>query len=555
MTDKNPIEILAHWADTQADSIFLRQPINSVDWKDFTWKTVYETVQNIASSLQALNYEPGSRIAIISDNSAHWVMCDLGIILAGMVSVPLYTQQNSDAMRYILDHCDAKAIFVGDIGLSKYQMIKTLKTISSIKMPYSNEKDYDLSWDDFISNQQSVHLNSSLNPEALATIVYTSGTTGQPKGVMHSVKNLSFAGTNFVNAREFTHHDTFFSYLPLSHIAERIFVEMICLYCGGMISFNQSLSSFSARLKQTSPTFFLGVPRIWSKIQEGILAKLPNEKHQLIFEKSEEAEYLKKLIRDNLGFDKIRLPASGAAPIAPELINWFHHLGIAITEGYAQTENCAYCTLNPISDNHVGTVGPALPQTEIQIADNQEILTKSPGTMQGYYLQPEETKKTMTDDGFLRTGDMGKLDENGYLTLTGRIKELFKTSKGKYIAPAPIENQIASNPIIGQICIIGSGLIQPIALITLSAIANSQSKENIETQLKELLSIVNSSLDKHEKIASIAICDEAWSIEKNLLTPTQKIKRQTVENHYTQFIQKVAAQKNTVYWESELTYE
>lgn len=552
MSYKNPIEMLAHWAMLQPQKTFLRQPISKDNWQEYSWEKVYSIVQQIAVSLKNQGLKPGDRVAILANNSAHWVMCDLGIMLANMVSVPLYTNQHAESLRFILEHCKAKLIFLGPLGPMEHpeQLLPAIPpSIMSVMLPYEKSPAGSLQWKAFLSTTNAQLSFASIQPNDLATIMYTSGTTGNPKGVMHQFSNISFANSNFVSTFTLNSTDKYFSYLPLCHAAERFLVELNALYSGGMISFNESLSTFPDYLRQSSPTFFMGVPRIWYKLREAVLAKLSQEQQALIYQTSSQAEQFKQTIRQQLGLHNMRIAISGAAPIAPEIIKWFHALGVPMTEGYAMTENCAYCSINFQEDNRIGTVGKALAHTEIKISDAHEILVKNAATTQGYYLEPELTEEAFTKDGFLRTGDMGKLDHDGFLTITGRVKDLFKTSKGKYIAPALIENKLATHPFISQVCLVGSGLTQPIALVVLTEITRSLTRIEIENQLKIFLQEINKTLENHEKISQLIITSIVWSPDNNFLTPTQKIKRHIIEKHYQGLIEKASGSAGMIFWE------
>jgi long-subunit acyl-CoA synthetase (AMP-forming) len=364
----------------------------------------------------------------------------------------------------------------------------------------------------------------------LATIIYTSGTTGDPKGVMHKFYNFSFATSNAVKSLKLN-VEVFFSYLPLCHIAERLLVQMGSLYSGGRVYFAESLDTFAANLAEASPTVFLGVPRIWTKFQQGILGKLPQKKLNILLSIPLISSLIKKKIEKGLGLSKAANIFTGAAPTPVALINWFARLGINIQEAYAMTENTCYSHVSYNNKINVGSVGQALPLCDVKLSDENEILIKHDALMDGYFKDEEETSKTIVD-GWLHTGDEGAIDKNGFLKITGRVKDLFKTSKGKYVAPSPIEMKLSANKNIEQVCVVGNQLPQPIAIVVLSERGKNKAKADLISSFKTTMEVVNTKLEGHEKIHNFIIVKEDWTVENKLLTPTMKIKRNAIEKLY-----------------------
>ena len=306
------------------------------------------------------------------------------------------------------------------------------------------------------------------------------------------------------------------------------------LYSGGRVSFAESLDTFSNNLAESSPTVFLGVPRIWTKFQQGILTKLPQKKLNILLSIPFVSSLLKKKIQKGLGLSKARNIFTGAAPTPVSLMKWFARLGINIQEAYAMTENTCYSHVSFKNKIKIGSVGQALPFCDVKLSDRKEILIKHEALMDGYYKMEEETKRTIVD-GWLYTGDEGEIDSNGFLTITGRVKDLFKTSKGKYVAPSPIEMKISANKNIEQVCVVGNELPQPIAICVLSERGKRKSKEDLIASLGTTLEIVNSKLEKHEKVHNFIILKEEWTVENKLLTPTMKIKRNSIEKMYQRY--------------------
>jgi long-subunit acyl-CoA synthetase (AMP-forming) len=370
-----------------------------------------------------------------------------------------------------------------------------------------------------------------------------------PKGVMHSFKSFALVAYNSIPYLGFKKEDRFFSYLPLSHVAERVLVETISLYVGGEVSFAESLQKFAKNLAEAKPTVFLGVHRIWSKFQQGILAKMPQKKLDTLLKIPIVSGLVKRNIRKGLGLAKATNILTGAAPTPPALIKWFESIGIKIQEAYAMTENCCYSHVSVNNKIKLSYVGQPLPNCSVKLGDDGEILIKHEALMTGYYKEPAMTTEAFTTDGFLKTGDEGFIDEDGFLKITGRVKDLFKTGKGKYVAPSPIEMQVASCTDIEQVCLVGSGLPQPITLVTLSDKGKRKTNEELQNELKYLLARVNANLDAHEKIEKIVVIKDEWSADNGLLTPSMKIKRREIERQYESKYEEWYKRKGALIWQ------
>ncbi len=527
MTYLSPLEMLYKWEKSKPDKIYLSQPINGV-WHHWTWKQFGLEVRKMAAYLKSLELPRDSKIALLSKNCAHWMMADMAIMMSGHISVPLYPNLNFETLGKILNHSEAKLLFVGK--LDNYTDMKpgVPSDMHCISFPFYTEN-YPM-WNDLTKDMPPLVENIIRPEKDLATIIYTSGTTGDPKGVMHKFYNFSFATTNAINALTLN-SESFFSYLPLCHIAERLLVQMGSLYTGGKVFFAESLETFSDNLAEASPTIFLGVPRIWTKFQQGILMKLPQKKLNILLSIPFISSLIKKKIQKGLGLSKARNIFTGAAPTPVALIKWFSRLGIIIQEAYAMTENTCYSHVSFKNKIKIGSVGQALPLCEVKFSDEKEILIKHDALMDGYYKMDEETNKTIVD-GWLHTGDEGAIDQNGFLTITGRVKDLFKTSKGKYVAPSPIEMKLSANKNIEQVCVVGTELPQPIAIIVLSERGKNKSREDLISSLTKTLEIINPKLENHEKIHNFVVVKEEWTVENKLLTPTMKIKRNAIERLY-----------------------
>jgi long-chain acyl-CoA synthetase len=519
-----PLEKFCHWEKTMPQNIFLRQPINGI-WKTWTYQQAGKEVRAIAAALSGL--PPKSNVAILSKNCSHWLMTDLAIWMAGHISVPIYPTLSAQGIQFILEHSEPKLIFIGKLDDFEKQRSGIPASIQRISFPLYGPQE-GLLWDDLLKANQVVK-NTPPDPNDIASIMYSSGTTGSPKGVMLTFKAFDFVGQSLDETLQLSNKDHFFSYLPLSHIAEKAYVEMGLLYAGGTVSFTESLEKFADNLREVEPTLFGGVPRIYAKFQEGILAKIPQRKLDLLLSLPIISTILKKALRKKLGLAKARVIISGAAPIPVTLIEWYKKIGIEIHEIYGMTENCGYSHGDHGKDFHIGTVGRTWNHVEAKISDEGEILTKHPGLMLGYFKDQETTTSVFTPDGFLRTGDKGTIDNEGYLTITGRVKDQFKTDKAKFIAPAPIELKLLINKDIEQVCVVGTGIPQPIALIVLSAFGKKKTQEAIKDSLNLTLKTVNATLESYERLTKVVILKEDWTIENGLMTPSLKVKRNEIE--------------------------
>jgi long-chain acyl-CoA synthetase len=512
---------------SQPDQLFLSEPVNGT-YKNFTWAQAGQQVRKMAAALNAMGLGKDDKVAILSKNCAHWIMADLAISFAGCVSVPMYPNMTADSIQQILEHSEAKAVFFGKLDGADQMRKGVPEHLMVIGFPFYLEKNTQ-NWDDLIANQKPVEGNPVKDSKALATIIYTSGTTGQPKGVMHNFHAIGFAVDRFLNHIPQIKKETFFSYLPLCHVAEKMLVKCGAIFTGSTIYFVENLDTFNANLVHTQPTVFLAVPRIWEKMQEGVLSKMPQKKLSTLLSIPIVSSLIKKAIKKKLGLSKARFIFTGASPISVSLQEWFAKLDIIILEAYGMTENSALSHANRVGHHKFGTVGQTYENVEVRLSAENEVQVKSDASMLGYFKEPGLTAESF-EDGFLKTGDEGSIDENGYLTITGRIKDQFKTSKGKYIMPAPIETKLLEHPLISQACVVGSGMTSAFVLCTLTP--TDQASESLGSDLSDYLDQVNSKLDHHERLSKMVICKEEWSIPNGLLTPTLKIKRKSIESYY-----------------------
>jgi len=550
-----PLEKVQNRVKKTPNSVFLRQPIDG-EYKEFTWKEVDNQARRIASALLGLGLEKGDRVAILAKNSAEWFITDYAIQLASLISVPLYPMQSPESIEYVINHSESKAIIIGKLDGAKAMESGIPANVIRIGMPYSIDMKIEHQWNDLLAKYEPTTAQPVHGMDDLMTLIYTSGTTGNPKGVMHTYGSFSFGAQNAADTLPVGPQDRFLSFLPLSHIAERFMVLGCSTYGGATVTFVESLDTFAQNLQDTLPTVFFAVPRLWKKFQQQISAKMPEEKLNKLLRVPLLNRIVRGKIKKALGLNKARMVVSGASPIAKSLLEWYAKIGIDINEGYGMTENLAYGpAINMPGAVKLGSVGSvkSLPHNEVRITDEGEIVVRSPSLMKGYYLEPEKTAETI-QDGWLHTGDRGEIDSDGYLTITGRVKDVFKTSKGKFVQPNKLEGLLHRNTNIEQICVAGSGHSQPIVLIELTEDAKSRLPEaakEIEDDIMKTAMSVNKELEHHEIIDRIFVVDDVWTPENGMLTPTMKIKRNEVEKKYGPLCDKYRESKTRFVWESQ----
>ncbi|SIS97105.1 AMP-dependent synthetase/ligase [Chryseobacterium gambrini] len=559
-------------------------------WKELSWKKFGEIVYKTANALKNAGIQENDKVAIYSDNSSEWMIFDLAVLAIGAITVPIYSTNNAEQAEYIINDSEAKAILVGD--QSQYdaclEILKkestSLQTIIISKKAVWIKKEFSSFYlEDFIAKSSPKLEFCKKEYEDIATLIYTSGTTGTPKGVM-------LTHGNFIKA--FDAHFEFFkfknfeeelslAFLPLTHVFERSW-SLLCLYGGARVYFLEDPKNIANALEEVKPTMMCAVPRFFQKVYAGVLEKADegSSLKKKIFNwaletGSQTAELrrreqpvpfglkIKENIAESLVFSKIKekmggrlwfLPCGGAS-LSPEVTKFFESVGIHVTVGYGLTETTATLTAFPLTHFEHGSCGKPLPGVEIRIGENDEIQAKGNGIMKGYYKKPEETQKVFTEDGWFKTGDAGTIDSKGNLTITDRLKDLMKTSNGKYIAPQQIENILTNNNFIQQIVLIAEGkqfvsaLVVPNFEFLKEYLKKSNipftnweeivKNEKIHDFYKDKIKELQSHLSDYEKVKKFTLMPSEFDINTGEITPTLKVKRNVVLKKYADLIEKM----------------
>jgi long-chain acyl-CoA synthetase len=585
--------VLVRRARDTPDALALRKKTLG-RWKPYSWSDYARRTAAVASGLEKLGVGPGDRVAVLSENRPGWVFVDLAVQALGGVTVGVYPTSPPAELEYLLNHCGAKVLVAEDEEqVDKFVEIRDrvpsvekvvvldprgIRTMSTdgqlLTFAALNALGEDATLDDLDRRAAAV------DPASAAIIVYTSGTTGPAKGAMLSHANLTAAA---VAAREQFAVDgrsEVLSYLPLCHVAERLISVMGALGSGYVVNFGEGGDAFAGELREVQPTFFLGVPRVWEKMMASVEirmadatwlkravyrhftkrgAKLGAKRRRGGLGFGGSISYaigwvlLYRPLRQKLGLLRIKDALSGAAPIAPQVLEFFWSLGVPVREGYGQTENTAQATLTPEGDVRIGKVGRPVPGSEIRIADDGEILTRGPGTFMGYYADPDATASTLDADGWLHTGDVGDLDADGYLTISDRKKDIIITAGGKNISPSEIENRLKVSPYVREAIVIGDRRKYLSALIgiELDTVANwaqqrrlvfttyedLSSKPEVVDLVREWVDEVNRDLAQVETIKAFRLLRKELDQEDGEITATAKVKRTAVAAEFSDVIE------------------
>jgi len=547
--------VLDH-AERHPDRVYLTQPVGGGQVAEFTWAQVLDQARRMATHLKSRGFEPGARIAILSKNCAHFIIAELAIWMAGHTTVAIFPTETAETVRFVLEHSGASLLFVGKLDTWPQQQPGVPAGLPCIALPLAPKADFD-TWDAVVASTPPLPGRPQREPDDLAMIIYTSGSTGQPKGAMIDFGTLSRAAEGIVDdirKRVGTSESRVLSYLPLAHSYERAWVGVSSLLDGNTrVYFAESLDTFLQDLQRARPTLFLSVPRLWLKFQQGVFTKMPPAKLDRLLGIPILGRIVARKVLKGLGLDQVRQAGSASAPIPAELIRWYRRLGLELFEGYAMTEDFAYSHASNERFHEPGWVGVPMPGVEVRLDGSGEILIKSPGQFSGYYRQPELTAASFTDDGFFRTGDLGERRADGMLKITGRAKELFKTAKGKYVAPAPIENRINVHPMVELSLVSGVGQPAAYAIVVLAedlrpSLGDAVMRAKVQRELEGLVDAVNQELADYEKLRMIVVAKEPWSIENGCLTPTMKIKRSRIEATVAPQVERWYEDRQKVQW-------
>ena len=529
------------WEEKFKDKPYLKQPFGD-DWEEYTWGEVGDMARRLATGLRSLGLRDGAHIGIYSKNCREWIISDLAIVMAGYVSVPFFPSLNGKELSYIMEYGDVDALFLGKIETWDEIKNDLPNDMPMITFPHYNgcsEVTRGFQWHDFINSHDPIQNPNKPKLSDLWTIIFTSGTTGNAKGVMltyQAIDGIKVVLDDPNNPLGIKHdgNNDFISYLPLNHIFERVVIEWCSFRYGGIISFVESIDTFGKNLKAVQPHVFAAAPRVWTKLQVGILSKFSQKTLDVLLNIPLLSGVLKKLIKKGLGFTRTRIAVSGSAPMPVELIEWFRKIGIFITNGYGMTENCAICSSVDGKDfKKLNTVGKPQKGVDLKIDEETgEILMRGPFVMTGYYKNQELTDQTLRG-GWLHTGDKGFLDEDNYLHITGRVADSFKTSKGEYIEPLTLEQYFVNINEIEEVCVVGLGIAQPICLVQLSDIGKKCSNEEISEILISRLDEANSELVNYKRISTLIIVKDEWTQENGIVGPTQKLKRGKIQDKYS----------------------
>lgn len=558
--DALPLQRLYHFEQHAPDQVAFTQPLGARhggEVVDLTWREVMRQARCLAAHLHQLALEPGSRIAILSKNCAHWLIADYAIWLAGHVSVPLYPTVGAATVRQVLEHSGARLLFVGKLDDWPSQRPGVPETLPCIGLPLAPDDGRLRPWSDVLSRTRPLTGCPTRPAEDLATIIYTSGTTGQPKGVMHSFRTLTWAARAGIARVPLRPGGRLLSYLPLAHVAERALVEYGQLATGVRVFFAESLDTFVQDLQRARPTVFFSVPRLWVKFRDRIVEKMPEPRLRQLLRVPGVGALIRRKVLRTLGLEQCLCAVGGAAPMAPHVLDFFDALGLPITEVYGMTENGVLSHSTMPGRVRAGTVGWPFEGVESRIDPaSREIQLRSGSIMPGYYRDLEQTAGAFTPDGWLRTGDCGEIERDGALRITGRVKDIFKTAKGKYVAPAVVEERLGTHPAVEACAVVGAGLPQPLGLVMLNegaaaATAIEAARGAIESSLGSHLAAVNAHLEPHERLARLVVFRNAWTVDNGLVTPTLKVRRPQVEARFGPHFERWSGAGERILWSVE----
>lgn len=528
-------EQLAHWAQECPERVWLRD-LSEAGETTYSWSEAQDQVLAAAAALEK-KLGSGQSMALLSKNRAHWVLADLAIIASGNISVPLFTTHTATTAEYILGFTETKVLFLGET--SNWDAVKAVlpKDVLIITLPGVNCDIDHITWDSLVTAGSGDHPAHKASASDLISLVFTSGTTGMPKGVIQTHESNLIPvrrGTEAFASRE---DSRFFSYLPLSHIAERQIVEYGSMVACGEIWFNESIETLLRDLPACKPNIFFGPPRVWEQLQQAVLGKVGGQE-ALDTLLEQDAEGISTMVLGGLGLTEVDYCLTAAAPTPPALIHWWEKLGLKLCEGFGQTEAMSLI-VTKVDDRRIGSIGKPISGVEVKISDIGELLIRAEGCTPGYYQQPEKTAE-LWQNGWLHTGDKAYVDDDGFIFITGRVKDYFKTIQGKFVAPPPIEGLFANNSHAEQQCLLGRGFSKTVMVTVLSEAAKDLDRQVVEASVLDTIASINTEVEKHARIGAVIISSEHWTIENEILTPTLKIRRERVEAVFAEKAEQLA---------------
>ena len=528
-------EQLAHWAQECPERVWLRD-LSEAGETPYSWSEAQNQVLAASAALEK-KLGSGQSMALLSKNRAHWVLADLAIIASGNISVPLFTTHTATTAEYILGFTETKVLFLGET--SNWDAVKAVlpKDVLIITLPgVSCDIDH-ITWDSLIKAGLGDHPAHKASASDLISLVFTSGTTGMPKGVIQTHESNLIPVRRGTEAFASRPDSRFFSYLPLSHIAERQIVEYGSMVACGEIWFNESLETLLRDLPACKPNIFFGPPRVWEQLQQAVLGKVGGQE-ALDTLLEQDAEGISTMVLGGLGLTEVDYCLTAAAPTPPALIHWWEKLGLKLCEGFGQTEAMSLI-VTKVDDRRIGSIGKPISGVEVKISDIGELLIRAEGCTPGYYQQPEKTAELWQND-WLHTGDKAYVDDDGFIFITGRVKDYFKTIQGKFVAPPPIEGLFANNSHAEQQCLLGRGFSKTVMVTVLSEAAKGLDRQVVEASVLDTIASINTEVEKHARIGAVIISSEHWTIENEILTPTLKIRRERVEAVFAEKAEQLA---------------
>jgi long-chain acyl-CoA synthetase len=528
------VDLFIKNVEESPDRVWLRN-CSSVSEGYWSWRQASEEINSVSAWVERQVGSEGAAIGLLASNCAHWAMADLAIISSGNVTVPLFTSSPKETVEYVIEFSGVKILFVGraDNWADVSQVID--ESVFVVTLPGVDiTADLDASiahikWEEIVRAMSGTRPKHSGKASDVVSIIFTSGTTGLPKGVVQSHESMILPMLRHSEVYASRPNPRFLSYLPLAHIAERQLVLVQSLVQCAEISFNESLIHLKRDMSTCRPNFFFGAPRVWEQLREGILA-LFGSQELLNLALERDGEGLKTVIKASLGLQDADLLAVGSAPAPRELIQWFDVLGMQVLEGYGQTEAMSIAA-NTSSESRAGSIGKPYPGVELLVSDSGELLCKAEGVAVGYFKSFEDTAKTFVN-GWVHTGDTARIDEDGFVYLVGRVKDYFKTIQGKFVSPYPIESAFQSSDLVDQVCLLGRGYSKTVIVCVLSEKSKGMSRDIIESQLKSVVEKINLDLERHARVGAALIDGEKWTINNTVLTPTLKIRREKIEELY-----------------------